>query len=301
MNCCLGFVELSPKNSTQNKMKKTHLKSVQINLTNRCQWHCKFCDKPSWPQIDMELPIFSKLLETLPTDVTVVLSGGEPLLHPKINDILGALEPYHVGILTSGMHRNSLDFSQIDAGVDWIRITVLANSDTVYAKMVKPRNVIAKQQQFIKRIASAEITGECTVCRENKDDLPTEEFWHIPIKYYQVHSKLSHHEFGGLVGDRDESFIIPWYHCVVDPSGEIYTDCINYRDVQNFEEFKDVKRPFMLGNLTDDSFDSIWHSAQAETARIAARITLPRIRHMTSRYAAKNYMLWCLEKRRLFL
>lgn len=66
--------------------------SIIFDVTNRCNLRCKHCYNDSGPKRDDELTFeeIKKLIDTF-ADIGVlnmVLSGGEPLLHPRIFDII---------------------------------------------------------------------------------------------------------------------------------------------------------------------------------------------------------------------
>ncbi len=68
---------------------------IQIEVTNRCNLDCRMCPRTRWgmPLEDMSWPVFERVLGQLPPGVRVAtLTGwGEPLLHPRLFDMVRAI------------------------------------------------------------------------------------------------------------------------------------------------------------------------------------------------------------------
>lgn len=92
---------------------------LQLEISTICNWDCLYCPRPylSREKSYMPLDIFSKALDVfLETITTLILSkDGEPLLHPKFDEILKIISEKYKGkidIYTNGVY---LDSSKIDA------------------------------------------------------------------------------------------------------------------------------------------------------------------------------------------
>jgi len=86
--------------------------SINIHITNVCNYKCKFCyyqkfDKKKW----LETPVFINILKQLKyTPVKKInLAGGEPLLHPNINNLLQIMREmgFISSIITNGSKLNT--------------------------------------------------------------------------------------------------------------------------------------------------------------------------------------------------
>lgn len=286
----------------------TKLLNLQINLTNKCDWKCSMCFKHTWPQENIEFEMVETLLDDLdPTTVTLEMSGGEPLLHPKFNKIIHLLneKKFKFGIFTNGSISKNIDFKGL-AQAQWIRISLLTNKNEILKKLAGHEH-IQKQQFFIKNLkeyAAKNITGECVITSTNKDNLPTEEFWQIPILYYEEHNDALKTKLPNVVGERGELYIIPNFHALVDPSGEVFPDCISYSDNESYEDGKKMREEFKLGNLNNNSINEIFYSKRAEDNRKKLRYYYQsrlNLLNRTQRYAQKNRLIYEFLTGKLFL
>lgn len=90
-------------------MKK--LKKIYVEITNNCNLNCEFCIKNKRNKKFISLDEFRIILDKL-TDYTDYLYFhilGEPLLHPKINELINlASEKFNVNITTNGYFINRI-------------------------------------------------------------------------------------------------------------------------------------------------------------------------------------------------
>jgi len=79
---------------------------VTINVTGMCNLTCKYCYFQPRKQIHMSLKNFKMALKELKINnvFLIALSGGEPFLHPQINQMMSLAHEYfdHVSILSNG-------------------------------------------------------------------------------------------------------------------------------------------------------------------------------------------------------
>lgn len=81
---------------------------VDLEITTACQLQCRYCAKTfmSIAPRHLNCEDLEKMLDELPFIVQVTLVGlGEPLLHPRLGDLLHILKARHlrVGLVTNGM------------------------------------------------------------------------------------------------------------------------------------------------------------------------------------------------------
>lgn len=99
---------------------------VKIHPTNNCDLNCSFCsfsrrDKSA----ELEFGVvegFLHLVKGLGCEAVTITGGGEPLLYPKINDVvsLASRLGIRVGIITNGKRLSNLNCW---SKVDWCRIS----------------------------------------------------------------------------------------------------------------------------------------------------------------------------------
>lgn len=73
------------------------LKTVMIEITDRCNLHCRHCmNRPDCMDIEMSLAEYSLVMNKIGEYGVekVFISGGEPLLHSNISDIINMCELY---------------------------------------------------------------------------------------------------------------------------------------------------------------------------------------------------------------
>lgn len=105
------------------KIKPIH---IQLNPTNKCNLKCSFC---SCANRDKELEMTLKkaidiirFFQSIGTRACTITGGGEPLMHPQINEIIKELndQDIDVGLTTNGL---LLDRLQKNLNIKWCRIS----------------------------------------------------------------------------------------------------------------------------------------------------------------------------------
>jgi MoaA/NifB/PqqE/SkfB family radical SAM enzyme len=88
-----------------------------INITGNCNLSCKYCFFQPRTNIDMDFQSFKNVIDELVNERVffVNISGGEPFLHPQINDILeySHMKFSHMVVLTNGMNISDDNFRLI--------------------------------------------------------------------------------------------------------------------------------------------------------------------------------------------
>ncbi len=73
-----------------------------LEITRRCNLDCDYCYQDNDPHSDKEISQIEKEVKTilrLRKCDTVFVSGGEPLLHPQIEEIVEMISSYHVKVV----------------------------------------------------------------------------------------------------------------------------------------------------------------------------------------------------------
>jgi MoaA/NifB/PqqE/SkfB family radical SAM enzyme len=115
------------------KSTEENIITLQIDLTDFCVCKCKGCEHWKWPvktKLDIATiekniyPFFE--IENSTSLQSVVFSGGEPLLHPDAEEIIEHINDEYslsVGIITSGLGRNDIDWEVLSKHCEWIRLS----------------------------------------------------------------------------------------------------------------------------------------------------------------------------------
>ena len=122
--------------------KNSHPKKIYVELTTRCNLHCKMCVKnmagSCIPEEDMPIAVFDRLLPSLAHADNLVLNGiGEPLLHPNLLEIIRSARLRLPAAASIGFQSNGflLDkkFSRelIEAGLNTLCLSVDDMPDSI--------------------------------------------------------------------------------------------------------------------------------------------------------------------------
>jgi MoaA/NifB/PqqE/SkfB family radical SAM enzyme len=107
------------------------LLTLQLDLTDFCVCKCKGCEHWKWPvKTKLSREILDKnvlpYLEEFDSLQSIVLSGGEPLLHPEVEQIVHHIKQEYglnIGIITSGLGHANLDWASLSRDCSWIRFS----------------------------------------------------------------------------------------------------------------------------------------------------------------------------------
>lgn len=101
-----------------NRGQAMKIRSLYVEITNRCNLKCRSCYNESWRQSkrDLEPALLSRLIDTYMEFGLdqVVLSGGEPTLHPEFDEYMKLVQKYpdiNFAIITNGVNKNEKLFS----------------------------------------------------------------------------------------------------------------------------------------------------------------------------------------------
>jgi len=121
---------------------KQCLLTLQLDLTDFCVCKCKGCEHWKWPtKTKLSREILDKnvlpYLEEFDSLQSIVLSGGEPLLHPDVEQIVHQIKQEYglnIGIISSGLGRASLDWASLSRDCSWIRFSTDGFTPENYAE-----------------------------------------------------------------------------------------------------------------------------------------------------------------------
>jgi len=109
------------------KSPKPSLRYILIHITNNCNLKCKHCyvDKKG---LDMPINIFQEVVEQFFNmgGLKVMVTGGEPLLHPDIEEIFSTVRDYdlRLELLTNGTLIDSRLSDVIKKYVDEVQVSI---------------------------------------------------------------------------------------------------------------------------------------------------------------------------------
>ena len=116
-------------------------KHVQFIPTNRCNLHCSFCSCENRDRtLEMGMDEIRRMVSHLVmhgTHAVTITGGGEPLLHPDINEIIECFASHgiQVGLVTNGV---LLDRCTALEHLTWCRISAADERDFgFYASTVR--------------------------------------------------------------------------------------------------------------------------------------------------------------------
>jgi len=108
---------------------------VQFNPTNACNLNCSFCSCSNRKKTEkMRLEEFQGMIRMfagLGTKALTITGGGEPMLHPNINEIIRASVEcgVQVGLVTNGVFAGNLSMARMKFPPKWIRVSVSDDRD----------------------------------------------------------------------------------------------------------------------------------------------------------------------------
>lgn len=105
--------------------KETRPISLVVHLTNKCNLDCEFCyirNRDRTHELDYD-KLINFILDVRPKSIE--LTGGEPCVYPKINDLIVNLNwlGIKIGMFTNGIHLGNVKKSLLKC-FSWIRVSI---------------------------------------------------------------------------------------------------------------------------------------------------------------------------------
>lgn len=250
---------------------------VSWNMNTTCNYRCSYCtqrfldDRKQWAR---DVPAFIRAFLALPGDWEVKLSGGEPFLHPRFLELVGALAAggrrvsvvtnlaasdeaiaayiaataARPGVLSASLH---LEYAEPEAFADKLARAAALHRGPVVATCVATRANLPRLPEFVERFRARGLTLRVQPEKQDRDVIA-----YAPAEREALVA-LGGHNGTGLV---EPSFEGRWCwagarYLVVDHRGEAWR-CYPAR------RYKQER----LGNLLDGSF-----RLRAEPARCVYR------------------------------
>jgi radical SAM protein with 4Fe4S-binding SPASM domain len=156
---------------------------VHLQLTNQCNLHCSYCyaqsGKPSevlsWEELESIASHVAAMSGAVSHSVEYVLSGGEPLLHPRALEFAERVKAAGntVHLLTNGTLIDERNAERIAAVADLVKISLDGSSEMVHAA-TRGKNNFARAVRAAELLVGlgVNVVVAMTVTRENRGDIP---------------------------------------------------------------------------------------------------------------------------------
>ena len=151
---------------------------VHLKLTNQCNLRCSYCyaesGKPSAVLSWEELGGIAESVAAMSPAVEYVISGGEPLLHPRALEFAERVKAAGntVHLLTNGTLIDETNVERIAAVADLVKISLDGSSEAVHAA-TRGKNNFARAVRAVELLAGlgVKVQVAMTVTRENRGDI----------------------------------------------------------------------------------------------------------------------------------
>lgn len=106
------------------------VKSIHITTTNDCNLRCKHCYMSAGIKYQdyLDLNVLARKIEEIEkfydSKLDIVVSGGEPLLHPEIESFLNSIKKHHVILFTNGLLINENNIGVIAETCDSVQLSM---------------------------------------------------------------------------------------------------------------------------------------------------------------------------------
>jgi radical SAM protein with 4Fe4S-binding SPASM domain len=162
-----------------------HMVSFQFELTSKCNERCIHCYIPhEYKQNDISLSLFYDVLkQTVEMGaIDVILSGGEPMLHPHFCDFLHELQKYDVSVsILSNLTLLNEEMIGIMKNIRLygIQVSLYSMTPSVHDSITKVPGSFDKTMNAIQQLIDNDIPLEinCPVMKANKDTYPAVRKW----------------------------------------------------------------------------------------------------------------------------
>jgi radical SAM protein with 4Fe4S-binding SPASM domain len=257
---------------------------IEVSPTGVCQHRCTFCsvDYIGYKSDFIDVERFDDLAKewaSVGVKSNMFAGNGEPLVHPKINDMAASClnSGIDVSITTNGVLLDRLD--PIDR-VSWIKVSINAGTRDTYAKVhrTKPEDfdrVVANMAAAVKRKGNCAIGAQMVLLPENQHEVDTlkkigadigldyvvikpftqsisvkpQYDSYIPPPEAASNLIVRQHAFNTRGFPYDKCHATPYFWAFLMENGDLYSCSANHL----------LDDKFNLGNIYKQSFLDIWH------------------------------------------
>ena len=171
-------------------------KKVYIEITNICNLKCKFCPDTNREKACMGVESFEQIIKNVHkhTNLVCLHVKGEPLLHPKLNEILKVLEKYNLkaNITTNGtLIEDNLETIKNSKAVRQINFSIHSITQNIGLEKEYLNNIFETVEQLPNVIVSYRLWN---IAELEKNEINSEIIEEIQ-KYYQIPNLLKPYIF----------------------------------------------------------------------------------------------------------
>ena len=208
------------------------LESLHVDITSECNERCIHCYIPNAVKNKAKHISFQKFCQLIDEFVelggnNIVLSGGEPLMHPAIIDILLYCKQKGLDIVLFS-NLTLLDEGLIkvmkSANVKLVQVSLYSVNPNVHDRITKKKGSLAKTLSAIEMLLSVSINVQiaCPVMQQNKDEV-------VSVMRYAKEKKVSLRTNSLIlpIFDGDDSFVIS-STLTLEQKRKMICDMLNY-------------------------------------------------------------------------
>jgi AdoMet-dependent heme synthase len=282
---------------------------VQVEVTWRCNWRCVHCYQDDHSVEVLRLSDLRTLFRDLASSGTmhVIITGGEPLVHPDIFHILDAVR--QVGMATT-LYSNGHKIDRPCARelaplVSTVELSLLAGEASVHDKLSRVRGSYERTRRAIVELLSlnVEVIVKTPVLRPAWDTLhkledemsalgvqwladpdisrsyagadyalsyrlPDDDLRRFYLEFPQFHPTAGRSADPGM---RAGLCLAGRQYCFIDAQGNVYP-CLNFKSACDVEEATGQQAAAKMGNVLQQPFGLIWEKSRfARQIREATR------------------------------
>ncbi len=263
-----------------------------IYPTNACNFKCKYCAQSCRPQhiknVFLDWDIYKKCIDDLtgfssPLKLLVFAGLGEPLLHPRISEMVRYANEKKVAetvriITNASLLTPELSDELIEAGLGHLKISIQGLDDEAYFDMcgttIGLEKIIGNISYFFQHkkdtVVNVKIVSDAF--KQPDDEQRFYEMFggicdvmnieHIAPYQETDYSSLVTEEFVSQTGQAEAANKIcqmPFYFYTVYPDGEVLPCCL-----MSFENYKGIS----LGNVRQLNIAELWNSREFHKFRL---------------------------------
>lgn len=156
------------------------LDSVRFRVTHRCNRKCCFCFIPYQEKAAQDLAVAESIEAVAASGgPTIILTGGEPTLHPELCDLIRRARSRgarRVELQSNAIRLADRDFCRqlLDAGLAGVTVSLPSHRDEVLTEITTVPHSLAKILKGLENLASVGLGVSIThvICPQNFRDVP---------------------------------------------------------------------------------------------------------------------------------
>ncbi len=239
----------------------------QLEVCSQCNMKCIMCPTPFYPRKDktpfIDVDLVKKIVDEGDLEASYFVElqqSGEPLLHPKLSEIVDIVKStgVYVGLSTNGLlikeqaeALSKLDYITFSLdSVDWYKLIRRSRFEDNLIEKIKWFLPIAYQNRIAIDIQIIELGGWEEQLRKTKEIFANERVTirTMPNGYYC-------YQFPELENTCKDLCINPWLSASISCNGNVSACCISTGD--------DIQ----LGNIKNQTLKEIWAGEEVEKLR----------------------------------